>query len=136
MTDRARHQGGPSFGMVRGEEMARPAGIPPQRPAAPSPLDDRRARRELNRLARRLRRRGWSAQARFGDGAPLVRLFDPRVPYIGDSVMVVWDETGRRFRSSTGELLASCDDADSACVRVAELLVPWVLGALGGRPPG
>ena len=112
-------------------------GLPPLWPAAPSLLDGLRAQRHLRRLARLLRRRGWSAQARFGGAIPLLRVFDPRVPCIGDSVMVVQDEEGRWwFKSGTGELLAPCDEVGAACVRIAELLVPWVVCALGGRAAG
>ncbi|WP_067802461.1 hypothetical protein [Actinomadura formosensis] len=115
--------------------MARPAGFPPCPPVAPSLLDTWRARRHLNRLALRLRRDGWTARPRYGQSPPLLRVFDPRVPCIGDSITAVRDETGWWFVSSTGDRLAPCPDLDGACAGVARLLVPWVVCALGDRNP-
>ncbi|MFA1546611.1 hypothetical protein [Actinomadura chokoriensis] len=120
---------------AQGREAARAVGLPPGPPVAPSPLDVWRARRHLNRLARRLRRRGWAAQPRYGGSPPLLRVFDPRVPSVGDSVTTVRDGDGWWFASSTDDRLATCSDLDGACVGVAEMLVPWVVQALGGRNP-
>ncbi|MFA1541511.1 hypothetical protein [Actinomadura monticuli] len=118
-----------------GREAARLAGLLPGPPVAPSPLDVWRARRQLYRLARRLRRRGWTAQIRYDNSPILLRVFDPRVPCIGDSITAVGDEAGWWFTSSTGDRLAACSDLDGACAGIAASLVPWVVRALGGRMP-
>ncbi|MFG1858616.1 hypothetical protein ACGFJT_42760 [Actinomadura geliboluensis] len=118
-----------------GREAARPGGLPPGPPVAPSLPDAWRARRHLNRLARRLRRGGWTAQPRYDESPPLLRVFDPRVPCVGESVTAVRDGSGWWFVSSTGGRLGACSDLEGTCAGVAASLVPWVVQALGGRKP-
>ncbi|TDD87528.1 hypothetical protein [Actinomadura rubrisoli] len=109
--------------------------IPPSPPVAPSPLDAWRARRHLGRLARRLRRRGWTAQARFTASPPLLRVFDARVPRIGDSIAANREEAGWWFMSSTGERLAPCADPDWAVSKISVQLAPFISCALERQGP-
>src|SRR5437868_11143298 len=103
--------------------MARPVDIPPGSPAAPCPLDVWRTRRYLRRLARQLRRRGWTAQTRFTVSPPLLRVYDPQTPHIEDHVTVVREDAGFWFVSSSGKWLAPCADLDWAVARVSAQLV-------------
>ncbi|TDD61117.1 hypothetical protein E1293_45205 [Actinomadura darangshiensis] len=107
--------------------------LPLRPPVVPSTLHAWRARRRLNRLARSLRRRGWTVQPHYRGRPPLLRVFDSKVPCIGDSIKAVKDEAAWHYVSNTGQRLAPCDDPNKACIAVAALLVPWILRAFGGR---
>ncbi|WP_433228975.1 hypothetical protein [Actinomadura formosensis] len=92
------------------------------------------ARRRLNRLARALRRHGWRAQRRYTGPRPVLRVFFPDAPCLGDSVTVTAGDGGWWYRSSTGELLAPCSDVDLAVSLVTTSLGRWVSAA--GSPWG
>ncbi len=115
-------------GAARGEaEAARRVLIPPDALVAlPRPLT---ARRLLNRLARALRRRGWTVERRYAETLPMLRMHFPEVTGLGESVTVVGGDGGWWYRSSTGELLAPCSDVDLAALRVATSLDRWIAAA-------
>ncbi|WP_412516229.1 hypothetical protein K8Z49_35270 [Actinomadura madurae] len=94
--------------------------------ASPRP---HRARWLLNRLARALRRQGCTVDRRYFETRPMLRVFFPAMPCLGDSITVVGGSGGWWYRSSTGELLAPCSRADLAAGRVSASLAWWVLAA-------
>lgn len=75
----------------------------------------------------------------FDISPKFLRVTDPRVPYIGETVMLVraanvpsvkqvpW------FKSSTGVLFAPCTDPQRAAEAIHFLLTPWVAIALKKR---
>ncbi|MCQ0006332.1 hypothetical protein [Actinomadura madurae] len=87
------------------------------------------ARRQLNRLARVLRRHGWTVDRRYAETLPMLRVFFPGAPCLGDSVTVVSGDGGWWYRSSTGELLAPCWRVDLAVAQISTLLERWVSAA-------
>ncbi|WP_433465934.1 hypothetical protein [Spirillospora sp. CA-128828] len=98
--------------------------IPPDALAAlPRPLT---ARRLLNRLARALRRQGWTVDRRYSETLPILRVFFPGAPCLGESITITAGDGGWWYRSSTGELLAPCSDLDLAVSRVTTVLRRWV----------
>ncbi|WP_143118621.1 hypothetical protein [Actinomadura madurae] len=101
--------------------------IPPDALAAPPrPFT---ARRLLNRLARALRRRGWTVERRYTETLPMLRMRFAEVASLGESVTVVGGDGGWWYRSSTGELLAPCSDVDRAALRVTTSLDRWIAAA-------
>ncbi|WP_152563814.1 hypothetical protein [Actinomadura welshii] len=101
--------------------------IPPDALAAlPRPFT---ARRRLDRLARALRRHGWTVDRRYLETLPMLRVFFPDAPCLGDSITVVSGDGGWWYRSSTGELLAPCSDLDLAVSQLSTLLERWVSAA-------
>lgn len=115
-------------GTALGEaEAARRVLIPPDALVAlPRPFT---ARRHLNRLARTLRRRGWTVDHRYAETRPILRVFFPDAPCLGDSITVAAGNGGWWYRSSTGELLAPCADIDLAVSRVTTALDRWISAA-------
>ncbi len=115
-------------GAALGEaEAARRVLIPPDALAAlPRPLT---ARWLLNRLARALRRHGWTVDRRYAETRPMLRVFFPDAPCLGESVTVAAGDGGWWYRSSTGELLAPCSDMDRAVSQVTTALERWVAAA-------
>lgn len=108
-------------------EVARWVRNPPRaRAALPRPLT---ARRLLNRLGRRLRRRGWSVERRYDEALPMLRVYFPGAWCLGESVRVVAGDGGWWYRSSTGELLAPCSQVDLAVSLIASSLERWVSAA-------
>ncbi|WP_242883399.1 hypothetical protein [Actinomadura litoris] len=104
-------------GADRGEaEAARqvlvPSEVPPVLPRAWT------ARRLLNRLARALHQLGWRVERRDAKSVPILRVYFPKLAGLGDSVTVVREDGEWWYRSSTGELLASCTDVELAVTRV------------------
>ncbi|WP_024934134.1 hypothetical protein [Actinomadura welshii] len=91
--------------------------------ASPRPFT---ARRRLNRLARALRRDGWTVERRYAETLPTLRVFFAGAPCLGDSVTVVSGDGGWWYRSSTGELLAPCSRVDLAVSQISTLLERWV----------
>ncbi|TDD73490.1 hypothetical protein E1293_31280 [Actinomadura darangshiensis] len=105
-------------------EAARRVLVPPDALVAlPRPFI---ARRQLNRLARALRRRGWTVDRRYAETCPMLRVFFPDMPCLGDSVTVAGGDGGWWYRSSTGELLAPCADMDLAVTQVTTALERWI----------
>ncbi|MFB4311956.1 hypothetical protein [Actinomadura sp. GTD37] len=84
------------------------------------------ARRQLNRLARALERRGWRVDRRYAETRPLLLVHFPGVTGLGDSVIVAAGDGGWWYRSSTGELLAPCSNTELAVSRVMTALDRWV----------
>ncbi|WP_207924071.1 hypothetical protein, partial [Actinomadura bangladeshensis] len=115
-------------GAASGEaEAARRVLIPPDAlTALPRPLT---ARRLLNRLARALRRQGWTVDRRYFETPPMLRVFFPGAPCLGDSVTIAAGDGGWWYRSSTGELLAPCSDMELAVSRVMTALDRWISAA-------
>ncbi|GAA4096584.1 hypothetical protein GCM10022214_70390 [Actinomadura miaoliensis] len=117
-------------------EAARPVRMPPSAPAAPplpKPCPPWRTRRHLNRLARVLRRHGWTAQLRHAEPRPLLRVFSESVPTIGESVTVAQAHGVCWYRASTGKWLAPCTEVERAANALGALLTPWVSAALTAR---
>jgi hypothetical protein len=89
-------------------------------------------RRRLDRLARELRREGWTTARRYGQTPLTLRVFSASAPCLGESITVVrprgavvwW------YRSSTGALLAPSSQVKTAAVETTALLTPWVAVAL------
>jgi hypothetical protein len=77
-------------------------------------------------LARALRRQGWTVDRRYLETLPMLRVFFPGAPCLGDSITVVGGDGGWWYRSSTGELLAPCSRVDLAVSRISTLLERWV----------
>ncbi|KAB2341326.1 hypothetical protein [Actinomadura rudentiformis] len=94
-------------------------------PARPVPRGAPTSRQHLDRLAAELGRRGWTAEPRYGEYPPMLRVYAARVPAIGESVTV----DGLWFWSSTGACLARCSDVERAAGEVTALLVPWLSGS-------
>ncbi|GAA3978511.1 hypothetical protein GCM10023085_71140 [Actinomadura viridis] len=91
----------------------------------------------LWRLEGALAARGW-ASASIGGSPPALRVFDARVPGLGETVAVVPAPSAMGaavawFRSSAGVLLGPCDDPERAAESVHLLLAPWGARALAGR---
>ncbi len=115
-------------------EAARRVLLPPGVPAVlPRPW---LARRQLNRLARVLRRRGWRVERRYAETLPMLRVYFPGVAGLGESVTVVRGDGGWWFRSSRGVLLAPCWDVGLGASRVASSLDEWVAAARSLRGTG
>ncbi|MCP9968465.1 hypothetical protein LUX57_27635 [Actinomadura madurae] len=87
------------------------------------------ARRRLDRLARALRRRGWTVERRYAEPLPVLRMRFAEVAGLGESVTVVGGDGGWWYRSSTGELLAPCSDVERAALRVTTSLDRWIAAA-------
>ncbi|GAA3950153.1 hypothetical protein GCM10023085_35930 [Actinomadura viridis] len=115
-------------------ETARPVPIPPDAPTAPALPEHSgpwRAHRYLHRLARAMRRYGWTTEVRYGQLLPtLLRVYSAAVPSIGESVTVVRANGIWWYRASTGEWLAPCTNLQLATQRLSVLLTPWVTAAL------
>ncbi|MFA1544525.1 hypothetical protein [Actinomadura monticuli] len=60
------------------------------------------ARLLLNRLARALRRRGWTVDRRYAETRPMLRVFFPDAPCLGDTVTIAAGDGGWWYRSITG----------------------------------
>lgn len=126
--DRAGSERGAALGEV---EAARRVPVPPDALAAlPRPFV---ARLLLNRLRRVLRRRGWTAERRYDESLPMLRVYSVGAPCVGDSITVVRGDGGWWYRSSTGELLAPCSRVGVAAWRVSALLLPWVSAARSSK---
>jgi hypothetical protein len=79
---------------------------------------------------------GWAiadtelvAVTRYAEAVPLLRVFHPALPCIGESVSVVPTENAKRswewwFRLSDGRLIAECDDLNRAVGQILEALDP------------
>ncbi|GAA2091821.1 hypothetical protein [Actinomadura alba] len=118
-------------------EAVRPVRVPPSAPVAPPWAARWRMRRHLDRLARELRRAGWSSLTRYEESPPSLRVFAARVPCVGETVTVVAGP-GKAwwFRSSLGHRIAPCSDVVGAAWEIAVLLTPWVAAALTPRRRG
>jgi hypothetical protein len=128
------HEGAASQGKT---EAVRPVRVPPSALAAPPWAARWRMCRHLDRLARELRRAGWSSGTRYEESPPSLRVFAARVPCVGESVTVVAGP-GKAwwFRSSLGHRIAPCVDVAGAASEIAVLLTPWVAAALTRSPRG
>lgn len=85
---------------------------------------------QLDRLAAALNEAGWATRRRYGQIPVLIHVFHPEVPVLGDSISVEPSfGTVPWFKSSTGELLAPCDDLPLAVEQIAKLLGPYVKAA-------
>lgn len=115
-------------GAASGEaEVARRVLVPPDALAAlPRPLT---ARRWLNRLGRALRRQGWRVDRRYGETLPVLRVYFPGAPTLGESITVAAGDGGWWYRSSTRELLAPCADVDLTVSLITTSLERWVSAA-------
>nr|BFE35341.1 hypothetical protein GCM10010200_075920 [Actinomadura rugatobispora] len=95
----------------------------------------------LDRLALALCDAGWTCARRYVDDRPLLRVFDERLTWLGESVTVVPGPTSIPtfpvlwFRSSTGALLAPCTDVESAAEQVHMLLASWVAMVFSNADP-
>lgn len=91
-------------------------------------------RRRLDRLARELRREGWTTARRYGQTPLTLRVFSESVPCLGESITVVRRRGSAVswYRSSTGALLAPCSQVEAAAHEITALLTPWVAIALMG----
>ncbi|GAA2415725.1 hypothetical protein GCM10010191_27570 [Actinomadura vinacea] len=114
---------------------ARSAPIPPDAPTAPFLPECSgpwRAHRYLDRLARAMRRYGWTAELRYAQQPPiLLRVYSEAVPCIGESVSVLQENGAWWYRASYGVWLAQCTNVPLAAQRLSVLLTPWVSAALG-----
>ncbi|WP_433233984.1 hypothetical protein [Actinomadura nitritigenes] len=74
----------------------------------------------LDMLARALADAGWSSSPRYERIPPLIHVFAPDLPWFGESVLVADGPAGVPwFESSTGDLLAPCDDLTCAVGEIA-----------------
>ncbi|SNS69960.1 hypothetical protein [Actinomadura mexicana] len=89
----------------------------------------------LDRLAHELIREGWKAVPRYDGPLPLLRVFDPAVPGLGESVTLAPGSTSDAwwYRSSTGEDLAPHTSPARAAERITRILTPYVAAALAAR---
>jgi hypothetical protein len=83
----------------------------------------------LDTLAQVLAGAGWSSVPRYDRIPALMQVFAPDVPGFGESVRVTAGTDGTPwFLSSTGSLLAPCDDPARAITEIAEVLRPLLTG--------
>lgn len=92
----------------------------------PSDLDGWRARRLLTRLARDLRKRGWTVEPRSAEFPPMLRVRAPEVAYVGETVTAVRHVDGWWFRTSGGRNIRHAIDTASAAGVIDALLRPWL----------
>jgi hypothetical protein len=77
----------------------------------------------LDRLAEALIASGWCAEPRYTETPPLLRVFSPDLPGVGESVWVKPGVGGVPwFIASTGDPLAPCHDPVMACAEIAARL--------------
>ena len=89
----------------------------------------------LDRLAQEVIREGWKAVPRYDGPYPLLRVFDPAVPDLGESITLVPGTTSGIwwYRSSTGEDLAPHTKPVRAAEQITRILIPYVTAALAAR---
>ncbi|RFS85477.1 hypothetical protein D0T12_10600 [Actinomadura spongiicola] len=84
----------------------------------------------LDALADALAFAGWTCVPRYDEATPLLRVFSPSLPMIGESISVKAGVGGVPwFISSTGDPLRPCHDVPGACVEVSVRLAPLVADA-------
>ncbi|MDL4813475.1 hypothetical protein [Actinomadura opuntiae] len=87
----------------------------------------------LDALARALADAGWSSTARYDRIPALMHVFARDMPGFGESVRVTTGTDGTPwFLSSTGDLLAPCQDPASATTKITAILAPLLTVV---RPP-
>ncbi|MGI5171398.1 hypothetical protein ACQEU3_44315 [Spirillospora sp. CA-253888] len=92
----------------------------------------------MSDLAVALEERGWTTLPLFNGTTPVLRVFDARVPSIGESVVLVAAPNAASiervpwFKSSTGVLFAPCTAPVRASEAIHFLLAPWIAMALQG----
>ncbi|WP_242911413.1 hypothetical protein [Actinomadura terrae] len=89
----------------------------------------------LDRLAQECVRQGWQVAPQYAETYPLLRIFDPAAPHIGESATLVpGSATGVwKYRSSTGEDLAPHDAPARAAAKITRILTPYITAALAPR---
>ena len=89
----------------------------------------------LDRLAQEVIHEGWKAVPRYDGPCPLLRVFDPAVPDLGESITLVPGTTPDIwwYRSSTGEDLAPHTRPVRAAERITRILIPYVTAALAAQ---
>lgn len=89
----------------------------------------------LDRLAQEVIREGWKAVPRYDGPYPLLRVFDPAVPDLGESITLVPGTTSDIwwYRSSAGEDLAPHTKPILAAERITRILIPFVTAALAAQ---
>lgn len=100
-------------------------------PRSAPPLESRRtrrqARRRLTRLARALRRRGWTAVLRPAENPPRLRVFHTETPCVGETVTVIRGGAATWwYASSTGTCLAPVQNVETAADDLTASLTPWI----------
>ncbi|XRQ08663.1 hypothetical protein ACN3XK_71230 [Actinomadura welshii] len=66
---------------------------------------------------------------RYGDAVPMLRVYFPGAPSIGESITVAAEDGGWWYRSSTRELLAPCAQVDLTVALITTSLERWVSAA-------
>jgi hypothetical protein len=91
----------------------------------------------LDRLGEDLRRAGWSTVRRYDRPLPLLRVFSPALPEVGESVWVKPGVGGVPwFIASTCDPLSPCHDLLGARIEVSARLAPLTAVAPAGLVGG
>ncbi|MDL4773622.1 hypothetical protein [Actinomadura xylanilytica] len=81
--------------------------------------------RRLDKLARDLGLLGWGTERRYEQMPPVLHVFAPDAPIVGDSVTVVRGALYWWYLSSTGAWLGPCSESWRAADSATALLAMW-----------
>ncbi|WP_433329885.1 hypothetical protein [Spirillospora sp. CA-294931] len=98
-----------------------------------------RAVDDLEQLALAMSSAGWQSRLLRDDHPPVLRVWHPSVPSVGDTITVAPEALGPGsqpwHKSSTGELVGQCADPQRTAARIQELLGPLVAAIAGSSSP-